>query len=321
MKTSYRLKNGDEIRIIAPSSSRHNNQKQRYLRAQERLESLGYKVSFGESLDSNLHLGTAKAEERAQDFNAAYADKNVKAVMALHGGWAANEILPLIDWQLVQHNPRPLIGFSDITVLLNAIYAKTGTINFLGPNFASLGYDRSWQYTLNSLGEALSGTYSEMQPSKHWGVWTERKGHQTKPWKVLQPGKAKATLLGGNAGTFYLLQGTDYQPSFDRDFILAFEDDDEAGKYTAREFSRRLESFLQLPNVRQNLKGLIVGRFQPSSRVSPTDLESILLNKKLEGIPMITGVDFGHTLPMLTLPIGGEIILDALSAKPSLLIC
>jgi muramoyltetrapeptide carboxypeptidase len=311
MKPTQYLKLNDEIRIIAPSSSRRNNQKQRYIRAQERLESLGYKVTFGENLGNTLHLGTARAEERAKDFNAAYADKNVKAIMTLHGGWAANEILPLIDWELVKDNPKRLIGFSDITVLLNAIYAKTGNVNYLGPNFASLGYDRSWQYTLNSLSEALSGNYHDMKHSRLWGVWNERKGHQTKPWKVLQPGKAEAILLGGNAGTFYLLQGTEYQPSFKEDFVLAFEDDDEAGKYTAREFSRRLESLLQLPNVRKSLKGLIVGRFQPTSKVTQGELESILLNKKLDGIPIVTGVDFGHTLPMLTLPIGGKILLDA----------
>ncbi len=309
------LQPGDEIRVIAPSSSKRTSQKRQYERAQERFEALGYKVSFGNSVGRTFHQGTARAEDRARDFNEAYADKNVKAVMAMHGGWAANEILPLIDWESVGANPKPLIGFSDITVLLNAIYAKTGIITYLGPNFASVGYMRSWQYTIHSLNAALRGEAQELMASKVWGVGKERKGHRTKPWKVLQAGTAKATLLGGNAGTLYLLQGTEYQPSFASDFIVAFEDDDMSGRQTACEFSRRLESLLQIPNVRDHLQGVLIGRFQPESKFSNRELESIIASKKLRNMPVISGVDFGHTLPMLTLPIGGTIRIEAETNK------
>ena len=311
MQSYSYLKPGDEIRVIAPSSSKRASQKQKYEKAQERLEALGYKVTFGEALSKILHQGTAKATDRATDFNSAYADKKVKAVMAVHGGWAANEILPLINWDNVKDNPKPLIGFSDITVLLNAIYAKTGIKGFLGPNFSSIGYGRSWEYTIKSLNEALTGQIQDLKKSKRWGVGKIRKGHLTKPWEVIQPGFAEAILLGGNAGTLYLLQGTEFQPSFDKDFILAYEDDDQSDKYTAREFSRRLESLLQLPNFRKNLKGIIIGRFQPKSRFSSKELQSIIQSNQLFGIPIISGVDFGHTLPMLTLPIGGIVSIEA----------
>jgi muramoyltetrapeptide carboxypeptidase len=282
MPTNQSLQPGDEIRVIAPSSSKRSNQQRRYDRAKERLETLGYVVTFGESVGNVFHLGTAKAEDRARDFNQAYADKNVKAIMAMHGGWAANEILPLIDWESVAANPKPLIGFSDITVLLNAIYAKTGVVTYLGPNFGSLGYARSWQYTIDSLSMALKCEMQGLKASKLWGVGKEKKGHKTKPWKVLQAGTARATLLGGNAGTLYLLQGTEYLPSFDSNFILAFEDDDEAGKYTAPEFSRRLESLLQIPGVRDNIQGLLIGRFQSGAKLTDRELESIVASKKLQ---------------------------------------
>jgi muramoyltetrapeptide carboxypeptidase len=299
----------DEIRIIAPSQSRRSGQESQYRRAQERLEGLGYTVSFGVSVKSMHHLGTATPLQRARDFNDAFADKNVKAVMAINGGWSANEILPLIDWQLVTSNPKPLIGFSDITVLLNAIYAKTGNVSYLGPNFGTLGYMQSWQYTLNNFAAMLrQDSPIRLTRSQEWGV--QKSDHfKTKPWKVLAKGKAEAILLGGNLGTFYLLQGTEYQPQFDEPFIFALEDDDEAGKYSAREVSRRFESLLQLPNFRQNLCGLLIGRFQQGSKVSERAIESIIASKKLTAMPIISGVDFGHTLPMVTLPIGGIIKL------------
>jgi muramoyltetrapeptide carboxypeptidase len=304
------LSKGDEIRIIAPSQSRRSSQKRQYQRAQERLEGLGYIVSFSTNLESILNFGTASAKQRADDFNDAFVDKNVKAVMASNGGWSANEILPLIDWQIVGSNPKPLTGFSDITVLLNAIYAKTGNVAYLGPNFGTLGYMQSWQYTLSNYQAVLrQDSPITLYQSKQWGAKKSDR-FKTKAWKVLSSGQTEAILLGGNLGTLYLLQGTAYQPKFDQPFIFALEDDAEAGKYTAREVSRSFESLLQLPNFRQNLSGLIIGRFQPDSKVSERDIELIVTSKELGNIPVVSGIDFGHTLPMVTLPIGGTIKLQ-----------
>lgn len=304
------LEKGDEIRVIAPSRSWSNQYQRSYERAKERLESLGYKVTYGESIENVLHFGTATREERAKDFNEAYRDKNVKLVMALSGGWSANEILPLVDWQIIRENPKPLIGYSDITVLLNAIYAKTNISGFLGPNFSTFGRMPEWQYTLESFSTVMQGSAGRLIKSKQWGEFG-RKRYKTKSWKVLEIGEVNATLLGGNLGTFYLLQGTEYQPKFDQPFIFLLEDDDEAGNYTAREVSRRFESLLQLPSFQNNLRGLIVGRFQPNSKVSDKDIASILMSKNLTDIPIVCGVDFGHTLPMLTLPIGRKMCLRA----------
>lgn len=305
------LKSGDEIRVIAPSRSQGSGKSRQYERAQERLESLGYKVTFSKYIKSKFHLGTATAEQRAEDFNSAFANKNVKAVMAIHGGWSANEILPLIDWQAVTSNPKPLLGFSDITVLLNAIYAKTGNVGYLAPNFATLGSMTSWQYTLDNLNAVLTQQSPiTLTRSKEWGGYTSDR-FKTKAWKILSEGEAQATILGGNLGTLYLLQGTEYQPKFDEPFIFALEDDDEAGKYTAREVSRRFESLLQLPNFRKNLRGVIIGRFPPDSKVTQNEIKSIVDSKQLGNIPIIAGVDYGHTLPMLTLPIGGTVRLVA----------
>lgn len=304
------LEKGDEIRVLAPSQSWGKRRYQRgYERAKERLESLGYKITYGQSVKNVLHFGTATREDRAKDFNDAYRDKNVKLVMALSGGWLANEILPLIDWKIVRANPKPLIGFSDITVLLNAIYAKTGVSGFLGPNFSTFGRMPEWQYTFDNFSMVMQGSAGQLVKSRSWGE-SGRKRYKTKGWKVLETGKANATLLGGNLGTFYLLQGTEYQPKFDEPFIFLLEDDDEASNYTAREVSRRFESLLQLPNFRDNLQGLIVGRFQKGSNVSEKDVVSILMSKDLGRIPVVYNVDFGHTLPMLTLPIGQKISLQ-----------
>ncbi|MBN9397830.1 LD-carboxypeptidase [Candidatus Saccharibacteria bacterium] len=305
------LKKGDEIRVIAPSRSLDvTNYKREYTRAQKRLESLGYIVTFGKSIEAVLHFGTATKEDRANDFNDAYRDKNVKLVMALSGGWSANEILPLIDWEAVVANPIPLIGFSDITVLINALYVKAGVSCFLGPNFSTIGRMPEWRYTLRAFNAAMQAVPTLLQKSDRWAEYGQRR-YKTTAWKTFTIGEVEALALGGNLGTFYLLQGTPYQPCFKEPFIFLLEDDDEAGEYTAREVSRRFESLLQLPGFRQNLKGLVIGRFQKGSAVKPRDIESILQSKNLGQIPIVYNVDFGHTLPMVTIPIGKKIILKA----------
>lgn len=302
------LKTGDEIRVVAPSQSAR---KHGYARAAQRLEGLGYKITFGKYVNERLHLNTASAAERAEDFNNAFRDKKVKAVLALNGGWSANEILPLIDWAVVRANPKPLIGYSDITVLLNALYGKTGQVSFLGPNFGTLGRSTLWQYSFDNLVALLRGELPrELGPSHYWSAHSLKKRRRAQPWTVIQAGSGQGTVIGGNLGTLYLLQGTEYQPRFDQPYILAAEDDSQSGKYTAHEFSRRLESILQLPGARQNLQGMIIGRFEPDSRVTQPILKSIIESKQLKHLPIVANVDFGHTYPMLTLPIGGRLRID-----------
>jgi muramoyltetrapeptide carboxypeptidase len=309
MKTYQPLLVGDMIRIIAPSYSWRRGSTKRYIQAQQRLRDLGYAVSEGKHLHAAGRFGTAPITERLEDLHAAYADEQVKAILCLGGGWSANELLPGINWDLIGANPKPLIGFSDITVLVNAIYAKTEQIGLLGPTLSSFGGRDCWQYTLDCLHKVLSGT-AELTFTRST-KWSDGKISKTRPWRIIQPGIAQGRLLGGNIGTYYLLQGTPYTPRFEGKIILAIEDDNEAGALTAQEFDRRLESLLQQPGVIASVNAVLVGRFQRSSKVSRADITDILLRKFSSTIPIVADVDFGHTKPLLTLPIGGMLEVDA----------
>lgn len=304
---THLLKKGDEIRVIAPSlSGGGKSYLKNYDRAVERLRVSGFKVTFGKYINEQFQLGTARREHRAADFNDAYADKNVKLVLALSGGWACNEILPLIDWEIVKQNPKPLAGFSDISVLVNAIYAQASIVNYLGPTLGRLGQMVEPEYTLDYFLKAIRGLYPiDCKKSRRYGE-SRKDMKKTPAWKVLQTGKAKGILLGGNLGSLFLLPGTPYALTFDKPFIWILEDDDEDGKYSPQEVSRRFEAWLQQSNFCRYLTGLIVGRFQHGSRMTRPKLEGILSSKNLGGIPIVYDMDFGHTQPMLTLPIGGE---------------
>ena len=123
-------------------------------------------------------------------------------------------------------------------------------------------------------------------------------------------GLPEGVLFGGNLGSLYLLQGTPYMPVFCRDTILFIEDDDEAGKNTAKELDRRLESILQQVDALQFIKGVMVGKYQATSGVSRKTIEAILKIKFGSAIPIVYDVGFGHTMPMASLCIGGKFRMD-----------
>ena len=311
------LQPGDEIRVIAPSQSWHKKREKSYAMAKLRIEAHGFVVTYAKNIKNVHRFGTGTVAGRLEDLHAAYRDTNVKLVWCIGGGWSANELLPGIDWELIKANPKPIIGFSDITVLVNAFYAKTGQIMLLGPNFGGLGRRRMYEYVLENAIHVISGEAGKLQQSRFWADYN-MVPHKTRPWKVLVTGEATGTLLGGNVGTFYLLQGTECQPRFNKDTILLAEDDDESGKVTDREFDRRLESILQQPGARQHIKGVLIGRFNIASRVSMPDIADIVERKFGKTIPVFADIDFGHTVPQLTLPIGGTLNMSVINKRPRL---
>jgi len=299
-----------QIRIIAPADSWKPEKEEFYKSAVNRLQVAGYQVTFAPHVKSVAYLGTASSSERAKDFNEAFSDASVDIIIALHGGFSSNDILPHVDWDIVKNNPKPLVGYSDITVLCNAIFAKTGMKTYLGPNLSTLGLADLWEYTFDSLFEAINHNRPYLlKPSKSY--IDDKQVYKTEPWLTVQDGTGEGILLGGNIQTLFLLQGTEFQSSFDEHFILAIEDDSLSKEYTLHGFARNIESILQLPNVRQNIRGILIGRFEKNSKVTNESLTKLLVSKDLLGIPIIANLDFGHTTPMATLPIGGTVKIEA----------
>lgn len=138
----------------------------------------------------------------------------------------------------------------------------------------------------------------------------DRTFHPTNGYWVITPGKAKGILIGGNISCLSLLKGTPYAPSLGEDAttILFLEDDDLYGSKAMQILDQQLEAFILANSSNlNNLVGIIIGRYQLRSEITLEKLRYIFhKNPSLLGIPCIANVDFGHTLPMITLPIGGE---------------
>ena len=310
------LKSGDEIRVIAPSRGiKIIGQDVRKI-AQQRFEQMGYKVSFAtNTTDENWDLtGSTSIEKRVADIHEAFADKNVKAIFTIIGGANSNQLLPYLDYELIKNNPKFFCGFSDITTLLNAIYARTGLVTFSGPHFSSIGMLKGIEYTLDNLQIMLSGERkNNIVPSLEWSddLWfldqENREFISNEGYWCIHQGKAEGTLIGGNLGTFNLLLGTSFRPAFEQNTILFIEDTEGCGLL---DFERNLQALIYQPDF-SNVKGIVVGRFQKGSKVTREQLEFIINNKQeLSNLPIVANVDFGHTTPLLTLPIGGMASLN-----------
>lgn len=308
-----KLKSGDEIRIVAPSRSLAIISPESREIANKRFEELGLKLSFGKHVEEVDDFASSTIKLRVEDLHDAFGDKNVKGIITVIGGFNCNQLLKHLDWDLIRDNPKVFCGFSDITALNNAIYAKTGLVTYSGPHYSTFGQKLYFDYTLDYFKKCLmTDTSFEINPSETWSddEWykdqDDRKLIPNPRWMVINEGEAEGTILGANLCTFNLLQGTEYMPSF-KDSILFLEDDAESRPH---HFDRDVQSLIHLPDFK-GVKGIVIGRFQKASEMTDDLLKQIIKTKKeLNAIPVLANVDFGHSDPKITFPVGGVVKIN-----------
>ncbi len=310
---------GDEIRIIAPARSASDIDEVVIARAQAALESLSLKVSFSQYAFSRSQRGCPTDAEKVDDLHAAFLDPNVKGILAAIGGFNSNQLLERIDWDIIRANPKIFAGFSDITVLNHAILAKTGLVTFATPNFYCFGLPPESNYSLEYFRRCLFAGQPEtykVRASKEFYdyAWDyDERSPRSKivngGLKIIQPGQASGTLLGGNLCSLNLLNGTEYFPRIKGDIILCLEDD--SYDSIPETFERNLQSLIQQPYFRQ-VKAILFGRFQRESIAANDSLAAIISSKKIgSNIPIVSNLDFGHTDPKFSYKIGGWASVEA----------
>ncbi|MHB8618089.1 MAG: S66 family peptidase [Chloroflexota bacterium] len=323
MLVPARLRPGSSVRVIAPSRSLAIVGSDVRAEAGRKLAALGLRVSFGEHVEIRDDFSSSSVEARLADLHAAFADPGVDGVLTAIGGFNANQLLTGIDYELVAAHPRALCGFSDITALSNALYARTGLVGYSGPHFSSFGMKQHFDYTEAAFRACLMEDGPiELTSSPTWSddAWFADQGNRrlepSSGWWVLQEGDAGGTIVGGNLCTFNLLQGTSFMPPL-KDAVLFIEDDDQVKPW---DFDRDLVSLLQQPGF-PGVGGVVIGRFQRATGMTRHLLAQIIASKpELAGLPVIANVDFGHTTPICTFPVGGSVEVHAERARPRLTI-
>lgn len=305
---------GDEIRIISPSRSLSMIAIEQRILAEKRLEELGFKISYSKHALESDEFVSSSIRSRIDDLHDAFLDPNVKGILTTIGGYNCNQLLRHIDYSIIKANPKRICGYSDITALSNAIYAKTGLITYSGPHFSTFAMLHGNEYTIEYFkkmmirDETINITHSEKWSDDLWFLDQENRTfiNNEGPY-VINGGEAQGTIIGGNQCTLNLLHGTEYMPSLVNS-ILFLEDDYEAHPQT---FDRDLQSLIHQPSFGE-VRGVVIGRFQKSANMNKELLIKIIKSKReLDKIPVIADVDFGHTSPLITFPIGGQASIKA----------
>ena len=288
------LRSGANIGVISPS----------YWIADDVLKntaeiftSRNFHLTYGKSIKAKEGPFAGPPELRAGDLNNMFADPNIDAIFCARGGYGANRVLPLLNYDLIKENPKIFIGNSDITAYLTSITQKTEIITFHGPMLVS--YKHGFiEYNFDQMMKVLTSTENiVINPPAEFDP------------HILKKGTAKGPLWGGNLSLVMNRLGTDGQINT-TGCILLLEDLDEY----LYSFERMLVH-LQTADIFNNINGLIIGELidmkdQESSFGKSTD-DIIMEICGTMDIPIVTNFPCGHGKYQATLPISLPIELCA----------
>jgi muramoyltetrapeptide carboxypeptidase len=302
-----RLAAGDTVGLVLPASAvfEHDD----VALAREQLEAIGFKVAIGAHAYDRHGYFAGRDRDRADDINRMFADDRIAGIVCYTGGWGSPRILPYLDYALIARKPKVLIGYSDVTALLNAIHQRTGLVTFHGPVGSSLFEP----YTLDHFRRVVmtpepAGLLAP--PPKKASELVDRSNRILK----LAPGKATARLAGGNLTMIASVMGTPYE--VETDGAILFAEDIREDIYRID----RMLSQLALSGRLDRIAGFAFGRCTDcSTRPSAFSLEDVLRDQfSSRRTPAISGLSFGHIEMKMTLPIGVTATLDGTAGTLSL---
>jgi len=285
----YALQPNAHIGLIAPSSPIYEPENRQ--KAIDLLLSLHFTVSVGESVHAGRGYLSGSDEIRASDINHMFEDPRIDGIVCLRGGYGSARLLPMLDFDMIQKNPKPFVGFSDITALHCAFQVKCGLVTFHGPMAGA-----HWQVGLREERSRSSWLNAMMCP-KPLGVM---ENPDETPFEAFRPGEAEGLLTGGNLTVFCNLLGTEYMPDVSGKLIL-LED--------IGEKPYRVDAMLtQLRNagVFDACAGIILGDFThcEDAPEKPTlTLDEIFNDLLPMNKPVLKNVHAGHGSDKITLPL------------------
>jgi muramoyltetrapeptide carboxypeptidase len=286
------LREGDTVALISPAGPLANDED--FVRAERVISSLGLVPRIGRYARRKRGYLAGSDEERAADFNDAARDPHVRAIFALRGGYGTMRILDAIDYDALASDPKVVLGYSDLTALLNAITQRTGLVTFHGP-VAALS-----QFTGNEISWLRRAV---MQP--HPLGELEAPGAS-----VLVPGSARGRIAGGNLSLITALIGTPYEIDTSG-VLLVIEEVDEAPYRIDRMLTQ-----LKLSGGLERVAGVLIGRCANCEVKEDHPYAAMPLAETLRdrlgdlGIPIVTQLPVGHDGEQWTLPIGIEARID-----------
>ena len=280
-----KLKIGDTIGVVAPSSPIIGNNIEELNKAKEIVERSGFKVKYSKNLFSNTNGYSSTAKEKAEDINEMFADKEVKMIWCAKGGNNSNSTFEYLDYELIKKNSKIICGYSDITSITNMITEKTGLVTFSGTNFKTIATDETDFSYKQAINRFVNGSLEL--------------GTENEEYITIQEGKTSGELIGGNLSLIRGMVAGKYSLDF-TDKILFLE---ELGFETDPAGTSNNLYYMKQNGIFDKIKGLWIGNYEHESGIS---LEKIITDV-LEGeykFPIIKSNNFGHIERKIAIPIG-----------------
>jgi muramoyltetrapeptide carboxypeptidase len=311
-----RLTEGDTFGIIAPSFPLLPAWRATYEQGKAMLGTLGFTVKEGRTLGLRRYWAAGTPQDQADDINAMFADPEVKAIIALTGGFPGMSVLDRIDYELVRSCPKPFLGFSDITLYHLAFFARCGLVGFhadglidgLGGTWPQLEEGRRI-YLMNLYRHVLTSTEpaGPIAPSQTWECW--------------RAGKARGPLIGGCLKRITALAATPYFPSLEAfDGAILFWE--EIGRDI---WDIAIDLYiLKYRGILDRIGGMLIGKLtwinQSFEGIDYPSVRQVVFDVVGDyRFPIMANLDFGHQIANIPLPIGIEAEFDAASTSLSLL--
>lgn len=318
------LKKGDAIGIYSPSSPATVTAQLRFERAKQFLEEKGFRIIEGKLTGKIDHYRSGTPKERAAELNHLLRDPNIKMIMSTIGGTNSNSMLPYIDYAAFKSNPKIVVGYSDATAILLALYAKTGIPTYYGPalvpsfgEFEPLVHD-TYRYFETYFMKKPFLPYEVPMPA-YWSDelvnWlektTEKKLYQNE-WLTKNEGVVEGRLIGGNVNAMYGFIGSSYFPEIKQGDILLVEDCMKDASTVEKNFA-----MLKVHGVFDKVAGIILGKHEQYNDLGTGRQPLDILLEQLDGqaIPILAEFDTSHTHPMHPLAIGKKVRLDTIAKK------
>jgi muramoyltetrapeptide carboxypeptidase len=288
LKKSPLLSVGDTVGIVAPASYLPKGEKKYLLQAMEKLTAMGFKVKYTSSLEHKKHLYLAGGdEERAHDLMETFLDPEIKAILCSRGGYGTQRIIRYLDSELISRNPKPVVGCSDITVLLIYLLQMSFVIPFHGPNVATRQFVEGDVGMERSLKRALISN----SPLDEIECCT------------LRNGEAQGEIVGGCLSSLMTTIGTSYEINLMNKIL--FVEDVREPPYKIDRMLTHLKEAGKLRGVR----GIIFGQM-PGCDSGDRLLQKMILDvlKDVDG-PLLFGFPSGHGSLNITIPLGVKVLV------------
>lgn len=322
-----RLNLGDTIAVFSPSSPATATVVERYKRGKKFIEDKGFKFVEGSLTGKSDFYRSGTIVERANELNELIRNPEISCIISAIGGMNSNSLLPYIDYRALIKNPKIIVGYSDVTAILLGIYAKTGLTTYYGPAIvASFGefppfVDETYRYFTDIVMDNASNPHTLPIPDFwtdefiDWKTQDRGKTQTTNQLITVSGGTATGRLIGGNLNTMEGIWYTQYMPEIKEGDILFIEDSLKQIHTIERSFS-----LLKLSGVFDKIGGIILGKHEKfdDCGTGRKPYEVLMEVIGVADFPILAEFDCCHTHPMLTIPIGCNVELDATNKKITL---